>query len=58
MAAHGVVPWMADGLQVLVILTLSLLIHEYSHVMAARSVGSEATDVTVFIFGGRLGYRT
>jgi len=49
---------MADGLQVLVILTLSLLIHEYSHVMAARSVGSEATDVTVFIFGGRLGYRT
>lgn len=42
----------AHGLQVIVIITISLLFHEYSHVIAARSVGFVIQDVTIFFFGG------
>jgi stage IV sporulation protein FB len=40
------------GLQVLLVLTASLLVHEYAHVMAARAFGHRTTDVTVYILGG------
>lgn len=43
---------LAKGFGVLATLMVSLLIHEYSHVLAARSVGLAANDVTVYIFGG------
>jgi stage IV sporulation protein FB len=40
------------GIQVFTILTASLLFHEYAHILAAKSVGFVAQDVTLFIFGG------
>lgn len=43
---------LSAGLQVLLILVLSILAHEYTHVMAAKAVGHETTDVTLYILGG------
>lgn len=42
----------AKGGQILAALTFSLLFHEYAHVMMARILGHQASDVTVFVFGG------
>lgn len=40
------------GIQALLVLMVSLLVHEYAHILAARSVGLEASDVVMYIFGG------
>lgn len=55
-APGSMVPWLSAGIFAL-LLTVSILIHELAHAIAARAFGYHVTGVTLWAMGGYTTYR-